>query len=296
MSPIRVALIGLSASAKTSWAAEFHLPYLLSERGRKSYTLVALCNTSVAAAQASLDHFNLDPNIKIYGNSEDLSRDPDIDLLVVATRVDVHHVAIPSIRAGKDVFIEWPLAENLAAAEHLAKLAHENGSKTFTGLQGRYAPPVIKVCGLLASGAVGKVISSDVRALRTVFDPRGLPESLEYFTDIKVGGNLISVVLGHVMDFIHSTLGEYAEYDSRAQIQKPNVTLLSGGYGSFSDNDSRTVTSNVPDMVSMPKTWLADAVMARTTRARVRGAMNVVAMLCCVIDVVLSILCCAVLC
>jgi len=39
MAPIRVALIGLSSSAKVTWAADAHLPYLLSPIGQKHYEL-----------------------------------------------------------------------------------------------------------------------------------------------------------------------------------------------------------------------------------------------------------------
>ena len=40
MSPIRVALTSLSSTAKTSWAAEAHLPYLLSSQGKAHYEIV----------------------------------------------------------------------------------------------------------------------------------------------------------------------------------------------------------------------------------------------------------------
>ncbi|KLU85686.1 hypothetical protein MAPG_04708 [Magnaporthiopsis poae ATCC 64411] len=51
MAPIRVGLVGLSASAKTAWASKAHLPYLLSERGRARYEIVALLNSSEAGAR-----------------------------------------------------------------------------------------------------------------------------------------------------------------------------------------------------------------------------------------------------
>lgn len=62
MAPIRVAIIGLSASAATSWAAEGHLPYLLLlPRARAHYEIVALLNSSVQAAEAARAHFRLPP-------------------------------------------------------------------------------------------------------------------------------------------------------------------------------------------------------------------------------------------
>lgn len=52
MAPIHIAIIGLSASASTSWAEEGHLPYLLLPRAREHYEIVALLNSSVQAAEA----------------------------------------------------------------------------------------------------------------------------------------------------------------------------------------------------------------------------------------------------
>ncbi|KAJ3564603.1 hypothetical protein NPX13_g7788 [Xylaria arbuscula] len=138
MAPIRVALIGLSASAKVNWAEQAHLPYLQSARGKSHYELVALLNSSVQAAEAARSHFNLPATVKTYGNPDDLARDPDIDLVVCNTRVDTHvPTTAPSLRAGKAVFIEWPLAENYAAAQALTENKRIDAS--IIGLQGRAA-------------------------------------------------------------------------------------------------------------------------------------------------------------
>lgn len=68
MAPIRVALIGLSSSAKTSWAAQAHLPYLLSPKGKSHYKIVALLNSSVQAAEAAREYFGLPTDVKAYGD------------------------------------------------------------------------------------------------------------------------------------------------------------------------------------------------------------------------------------
>jgi predicted dehydrogenase len=157
--------------------------------------------------------------------------------------VDVHYdTARPSIEAGKTVFIEWPVAENVARATELNEVARKHNAQVLVGLQGRYSPIISEIRDVIASGTIGKVVSSDVRALRSLFPWNGLPEGVEYFTDSKIGGNLITVVLGHTMDFIHSLLGEYRTFDRRAQIQKEQVNILSS-------SGSWLVKSDVPDVV-----------------------------------------------
>ena len=189
MAPIRIALIGLSKSAKTSWAASGHLPYLLSDRGRERYRIAALLNSSVEAAKAAIEAYKLDADVKAYGSPQDLAADPDIDLVVCTTRVDVHYDTIkPSVEAGKNVFCEWPLAENVSRASELAEAAKKSGSRTMVGLQGRVAPAILKLKELIRGGTIGKVVSSDV----TAFTPGGggseMSEGLAYFLDKKVGG------------------------------------------------------------------------------------------------------------
>ncbi|KAK3197499.1 hypothetical protein GRF29_216g438733 [Pseudopithomyces chartarum] len=126
--PLRTALIGLSSSAITSWASSAHLPGLLTPKGRSTLPITALLNSSVAAAQASIEKYGLDPSTKAYGSPEDLANDPDIDLVICNTRVDKHFETIlPSVRRGKDVFVEWPVAGNVQDIETLIEEAGRSG-------------------------------------------------------------------------------------------------------------------------------------------------------------------------
>ena len=69
---------------------------------------------------------------------DDVAADPDVELVVVSTRVDKHYeTGLASVRAGKHVYVEWPLAQNVDKAGELAKLAREKGGKTIIGLQVR---------------------------------------------------------------------------------------------------------------------------------------------------------------
>jgi predicted dehydrogenase len=198
MAPIRIALIGLSASAKTGWAAGGHLPYLLSERGRKQFKIAALLNSSVEAAKKAIQAFELGSDVKAYGLPHDLANDPDIQLSVAVTRVDVHFDTIrPSIEAGKDAFVEWPLAENAQRAGELADLAKQKGIQTLVGIQARVAPVVLKAKELLQSGRIGKVLSSQVSGSSPYVERYKVSEGLAYFLDKKVGGNPMTIGFAH---------------------------------------------------------------------------------------------------
>ncbi len=198
MARIRVALVGLSQSAKTSWASEGHLPYLLSDRGLERYQIVALLNSSEAAGRRAIEAYRLGSFVKAHGSPQALAADPDVDLVICTTRVDIHYDTIePSVRAGKAVFVEWPVAENAKRAAELADLAKESGSKSLVGLQARVAPASRKVKELIESGVIGKVLSSDVRAATSRGGGNSISEGLAYFLDKKVGGNPVTIAFGH---------------------------------------------------------------------------------------------------
>lgn len=240
MAPIRVALVGLSSSAKTSWAAIGHLPYLLSDAGKQHYQVVALLNSSVSAAESAKRTFDL-PDAKAYGDPITLAADPDIDLVVVNTRADVHCSVIePSIKAKKAVYIEWPLTETLATSLELTKDL-PTPSNTIIGLQGRVAPITLRLKELLAGGVIGKVLSSEVHAYGNLIPRDSMPESLSYFADRKVGGHPISIHYGHTIDYVHEVLGDWETSATTLQLQRPKLKIVG--------RDRQTLTSDVPDLL-----------------------------------------------
>ncbi|KAJ7031266.1 oxidoreductase family protein [Mycena alexandri] len=244
---IRVALIGLSASAATSWAARGHLPYLLSPRGLERFQIVTLCNSSVAAAHAAIAHYKLDPSVvHAHGDPASLAADADVDLVVCNTRVDNHFPTIePSVRAGKDVFCEWPLAENAGRAKQLVELAKEGGGRTVVGLQGQLAPLGKRLRGLLEAGRIGRIFSVEVRAAGGMPERDALPATLEYFTRLEVGGNMVTIGFGHLFDLVQSVVGEANSVHGHLHLQRPDMQLRDPATKAI----VKTVRSDVPDLI-----------------------------------------------
>jgi predicted dehydrogenase len=231
MAPIRVGIIGLtsatgeiSASPGDGWAATAHLPYLLNS---PHYEVVALCNTSVESAKIAVQRHNLPASTKTYGNPKDLANDPNIDLVVCCVRVDRHYkVMKPVLEKGIDVFVEWPLGANLQEAEEMAAIAEKSGSKTVVGLQGRLSPEVQKVRELLKQGRIGDVLSSTVTADCAGMGGPTEPPGVEYMTKREVGGNILTILFGHMVDYVLYTLGEFEEFSALWAIRYPKTQLL----------------------------------------------------------------------
>jgi len=82
----------------------------------------------------------------------------DVDGVVFATPAETHYtLARQALLAGKDVFVEKPLALDHADAEDLVKLATEKGRMLMVGHVLEYHPAVRKIVGLAREGQLGKI-------------------------------------------------------------------------------------------------------------------------------------------
>ncbi|KAG9229451.1 hypothetical protein BJ875DRAFT_499924 [Amylocarpus encephaloides] len=250
MAPIRTAFIGISSST-SSWAAKAHLPYLVSQRGREKFEIVALYNLSVEAAQHAIKIYDFPPTTKAYGDPEKVAADLDIDLVVNCTRVDLHYTTtLPSVRAGKAVYVEWPLAHDVDHARKLASAARQSGSRTVVGNQGRISPIVLKIKELLGQELIGKVLSSEFRASGGPFDGDIVSLQYKFLTQKASGGNVVSISFAHLWDLVQSVLGEVVELRPNLQIQRSNIRVIDPHTMSIVE----TVRTDVPDLINITGT------------------------------------------
>lgn len=174
-----------------------------------NYQIVALCNSTIDNAKAAISTYNLPSTTKAYDSYDALAADPDVDLYIVSTRADTHYeVALPALKAGKNVYCEWPLAATTAQAEAMVDLAHQNGVRTVVGLQGRASPSVRKVKELVDGGHLGEIHSVNFQGAINVWQNNAAGSKYHYFMDRKVGGNLMTIYGGHILDSLLYAVGE----------------------------------------------------------------------------------------
>jgi predicted dehydrogenase len=131
----------------------------------------------------------------------DIANDPDVDLVVSSVRVDRHASSlIPSVKAGKAVFVEWPIDANYSIAKELTDLVKSNNVRNVVGIQGSFSPVATKVKELIKSGDIGKVESSTIIATNRGGATRS--SHIDYFVDKEVGGNMFTIAFGHSIEFI----------------------------------------------------------------------------------------------
>ena len=155
--PVRVGIIGGGLMGKEVAAAIDRWAALDDHPVRP--VLTAVCDIDPGA----LSWFEKVPTVKTRtGDYHDLLDDPDIDVLYIAVRHDLHQeFYVDAIRAGKDVLAEKPFGIDLAAAERIVAELDAN-PRVFMRCSSEmpFFPGAQAAVRLVQSGFLGKPIEA----------------------------------------------------------------------------------------------------------------------------------------
>jgi predicted dehydrogenase len=117
--------------------------------------LKMVCDTS----EGRLSHMRrVYPEVATTSQFEELSQDPEMDAIVIATPVHFHYaMAKAALKAGKHVFIEKPMARTQAEAEELVELAERNRLTLMVGHTFLFSPAVRRMKDIIEAGDIGEV-------------------------------------------------------------------------------------------------------------------------------------------
>ncbi len=117
--------------------------------------LAMICDRDpVTLAKLSQSH----PDVPVTLDAGEVFADPSIDAVVIATPASTHHrLALEAMRAGKDVFVEKPLALTAAEAEELAAEADRLERVLMVGHILEYHPAYECLLKLARDGELGTI-------------------------------------------------------------------------------------------------------------------------------------------
>ncbi|MDK6028198.1 Gfo/Idh/MocA family oxidoreductase [Ignisphaera sp. 4213-co] len=96
---------------------------------------------------------------KGYESYDDVVRDPEVDVVVIATPHYLHAwQAFYAMEHGKHVIVEKPMATTVTAAREMISKARRKGIKLGVIFQGRYADGVVELKRYVDSNALGKIL------------------------------------------------------------------------------------------------------------------------------------------
>lgn len=100
----------------------------------------------------------LHPDVKYFASYGEVLGDASIHAVVLSTPAVTHYdLARRALLAGKDVYVEKPMAVTARDGEELVAIAKEHGRILMVGHILRYHPAVVKLSELVNTGALGKM-------------------------------------------------------------------------------------------------------------------------------------------
>lgn len=124
---------------------------------RNFQALGALERVVDATEQGRATANSLAPGVTVTANLEDALK-VDIDGVVIATPAETHYdIVHQALSAGKDVFVEKPMALTADKGAELVRLAAAKERILMVGHVLEYHPAIVKMVELVRSGALGKL-------------------------------------------------------------------------------------------------------------------------------------------
>lgn len=168
------------------------------------------------------------PEVELSSSFQSVLANDGIDAIVIATPAATHHSLVKqALNAGKDVFVEKPLALHRAEGEEVTMLAEKTKRVLMVGHILQYHPAVRKLKQLVTSGYLGKIqyIYSNRLNIGKVRTEENILWSFAPH-DISV----MLMLLGELPSGVHAHGGNYVNYNL-ADVTMTTLTFESGVRG-----------------------------------------------------------------
>lgn len=219
--PLRICLVG--ATPGSGWGPRAHVP---AYKALPEVELAAVCTAHEETAQAAAKEFGAP---KDYADYRAMVEDPEIDIVSVATRILLHHpISRAALEAGKHVYCEWPLCVTSAQARELLELARGRSLRHMTGLQARYAPPLLRMKELLEEGYLGRPLTFHLSMFGGgALQPR--PSASGFLARKDSGFGALTIAGGHSIDALCWLLGDIESLSAQVDSQIAEWTFPDTG-------------------------------------------------------------------
>ena len=136
-------------------AGAFAEVHLNAVKEVKNAEAVAICDIDIEKAKDKAKLYNIE---NVFSDYRELLKRDDIDAVTLPLPDQAHkEIAVASLKAGKHVLCEKPMALNLQDCREMVNAARECKRELMVGQVGRYTPAFIKAKELLEEGAIGEL-------------------------------------------------------------------------------------------------------------------------------------------
>ena len=234
MSKYQVAIIGTNIGAKH---------YDNFQKVSDKFNVHTICGLTQEAIDKILKS-NSNSNSKVSVNFDDVLKVKEIDIIDICLPPHLHFSACKkSLKAGKHVICEKPLASSLKEIDELQKISKETGKIIFPVFQYRYGLGFSKLKALIESGLIGKPL---VASLETHWN-RGK----EYYSKPwrgtwkgEQGGAILSHSI-HIHDLMSMIFGPVLSVFAKLTTRVNNIEVEDCAALSIEMKNGSLVTSSI---------------------------------------------------
>jgi len=176
--------------------------------------LVAVMRRDVGLAEDYARRHNV---ARFYSNAYDLINDNEINAVYVATPPESHaEYAIASIKAGKPVYIEKPMALNHTECLKIIKESEKHKVPVFVAYYRRALPGFLMVKELIENGSIGKVRFLQIQLFKFPSeDEKSGKLSWRVDPEVSGGGHFFDLAC-HQLDYLDFVFGPILKVKSIA--------------------------------------------------------------------------------
>jgi len=157
---VRVAIVGFSDRSRSTLIPAFH-----SHAKELNFEFVGVSDLWKKRREEGTAFVQKLTGGSIFStrNNEELYDRKDVDAVIVAT-ADFQHAqhGIQAVRAGRDAYVEKPMANTMADAREIRKAVHETGKIVQIGTQRRSARNYQRAYDFIRSGGFGDVVAVEM--------------------------------------------------------------------------------------------------------------------------------------
>jgi predicted dehydrogenase len=156
--PIGLGLVGLGRAGINMHCKELELKNRL-----KKFNLVAACDPDASRRKMVEEKYGC----RTYATVEELIADDGVELVDIANRTPEHTPdALKALRAGKDVYLEKPIAVSYEEAKQLMATARRCKADLYIRHNRRFEPAFNHIREIIDSGVLGKVYEIKLRRVQ----------------------------------------------------------------------------------------------------------------------------------
>jgi predicted dehydrogenase len=151
---------------------------------------------------------------KWYHKADDLINDPDITAIYIATPPKYHEdYAIAAMQVGKPVYVEKPMALDVAACYRMKDFSERSGIKLSIAHYRRALPMFLKVKHLIDEHSIGEIKLVNIKMLQPDQSVMIAKTSENWRVDPSIsGGGIFYDLAPHQLDLVHYFFGKAKSY------------------------------------------------------------------------------------